>query len=195
MAERREQFHAEAVEQWQGWLEERAATSKGVWLVGWKSHTGRPRIPYEDAVLEALAVGWIDSQAATLDEDRSMQWFSPRRPTSGWSRPNKARVARLESEGRMRPAGRRMVELAKQSGTWTKLDLIEDLVVPEDLAAAFDAHPGSAEQWESFPRSARRAILEWVANAKRPQTRARRVQETAEKASHGERANQWRPKS
>ncbi len=188
MAERGERFHAETVEQWRAWLEQWAETSKGVWLVSWKSHTGRPRVTYEDAVLEALAVGWIDSQAATLDEERSLQWYSPRRAASGWSRPNKRRVARLHAEGRMRPAGQRMVDLAKQTGTWSMYDDADNLVVPADLVTAFAAHPGSAEHWESFPPSTRRAILAWIATAKRQETRDRRVQEAAEKAARGERA-------
>jgi uncharacterized protein YdeI (YjbR/CyaY-like superfamily) len=104
---------------------------------------------------------------------------------------NKVRIERLEREGRMAPAGQRMVELAKQSGTWKALDEVEALLVPDDLAAAFAERPGAAEQWEGFPRSARSGILQWILQAKRPETRAARIAETAEKAARGERANQW----
>jgi uncharacterized protein YdeI (YjbR/CyaY-like superfamily) len=146
---------------------------------------------YEDSVVEALAVGWVDSMGLTIDEERSMLWFAHRKPTSGWSRPNKQRVERLEAEGRMGPAGRRAIEVAKANGAWTLLDDVEDLVVPDDLAAALAALPGAAAQWEEFPPSARRAILGWIVQARTAPTRARRVAEAAENASMGKRANQW----
>ena len=95
----------------------------------------------------------------------------------------------------MAPAGERMVEAAKADGSWSRLDEVEKLTVPGDLAAAFDRQPGSREQWDGFPRSARRAILEWIVQAKREPTRAKRVEETARLAARGERANQWRPRS
>ena len=93
----------------------------------------------------------------------------------------------------MAPAGQHAIDIAKENGTWSLLDDVENLIVPPDLAEAFGANPGAAEHWASFPRSVRRAILEWIVQAKRPETRARRITETAEKAARGERANQWRP--
>lgn len=177
---------------WTTWLEANHRRSEGVWLVTWKKATGRQHVTYDAAVTEALRVGWVDSVASGLDDDRSMLWFSPRRAKRGWSRPNKERIARLEAEGRMLDTGRRAVELAKASGTWTLLDEVEALVVPPDLAEAFARHPGSAEQWDAFPRSAKRGILEWIVQAKRAETRAKRIEETASLAATGERANQWR---
>jgi uncharacterized protein YdeI (YjbR/CyaY-like superfamily) len=187
----RERVHAETVEQWRAWLHANHATSTGVWLVSWKKRTGRPAVAYDDAVTEALAVGWVDSKPGGLDEERSMLWFAPRKPGSAWSRHNKHRIARLEAEGRLLEAGRRAVDAARADGSWTRLDAVEDLVVPDDLAAALDAHPGARAAWDGFPRSTRRGILEWIVQAKRPATRAARVTETAEKAARGERANQW----
>ena len=191
---RTEQVHAETAAEWRAWLDRHHDRETGVWLVSWKSPTGRPRMAYEESVEEALAFGWVDSKANTLDDERSMLWFAPRRSGSGWSRPNKERVERLERDGRMTDAGRRVIERAKADGSWTLLDDVENLVVPDDLAAAFDAHPGSRAQWEAFPRSAKRGILEWIVQAKTAPTRDRRVTETAEAAARGERANQWRPK-
>jgi uncharacterized protein YdeI (YjbR/CyaY-like superfamily) len=92
----------------------------------------------------------------------------------------------------MAPAGQAVVDRAKEDGSWALLDDVEALVVPDDLAAAFDRHPGSAASWEAFPRSAKRGILEWIVQAKRADTRARRIEETAARAAVGERANQWR---
>jgi len=184
-----------SVAEWRRWLEQHHGSSSGVWLVSWRSRTGKPpQVPYDDAVSAALAFGWIDSKARTLDDERAAQWYSPRRPTSGWSRSNKTRVERLLAEGRMAPAGQAAIDTAKTNGTWNLLDDVEDLVVPLDLAKAFRVHPGSAATWETFPPSARRGILAWIVTAKRPETRARRVQETAEKAARGERANQPPPR-
>ena len=180
--------HVETRAAWRAWLEAHHATSTGVWLTSWKSGTGRPRLSYEEMVEEALCFGWIDSTAGTLDEDRSMLWFGPRRPGSGWSRPNKERIERLERAGLLAEAGRRVIERAKRDGSWTLLDEVEDLIVPEDLARAFAERPGAPEHWESFPRSAKRAILAWIVDAKRPETRERRVTVAAEAAQRGERA-------
>jgi len=178
---------ADATE-WRAWLDEHHETATAVWLVSWRRHTGHPTVAYDDAVTEALAVGWIDSQAKRLDEDRTMQRYTPRRPTSGWSGLNKQRVARLEAEGRMGAAGRTVIEVAKANGTWTLLDDVENLVVPDDLAAALEEHAGAQEAWEAFPRSAKIQMLHWIVTAKRPETRRARVAEIAEKAGRGERA-------
>lgn len=174
--------------QWRAWLAENHETAGGVWLVTWKQHTGRPTVSYDDTVTAALAVGWIDSLARRLDEDRTMLWFGPRQPTSGWSRPNKQRVERVYAEGRMQPAGQRAIDLAKDNGAWTRYDDVEDLVVPEDLAAAFDRHAGSRDTWETFPPSARKAALAWIVQAKRASTRADRIEQTARLAAEGKRA-------
>lgn len=192
MSDEPDRVHPETAEEWRSWLAENHTRGTGVWLVSWKQHTGRPQVPYADAVTEALAFGWIDSKAGTLDADRSMLWYSPRRPTSGWSRSNKERVERLVAQGRMTPAGQRLVDLARANGTWSLLDDVENLVVPDDLAEAFAARPGAATHWESFPPSVRRGVLTWIVQAKRSETRANRVRETAERAAKGERANQSR---
>lgn len=185
------QVHAETREAWRAWLDAHHATTPGAWLVSWKKATGRPFVSYDDAVEEALAVGWVDSQPRTLDAGRAMRYFAPRKAGSGWSAPNKARIARLEAEGRMAPAGAAAVARARADGSWTALDAVEALVVPDDLAAALDAHDGARAHWDAFPRSARRGILEWIVQAKRAETRAGRIEETARLAARNERANQW----
>ena len=179
---------------WRDWLIANHATSAGAHLVTWRRHTGKPSVSYADAVEEALCVGWVDSKAGTLDQDRSLLWFTTRRPRSGWSRPNKERVARLIAAAQMLPAGLAAIAEAKRLGTWSMLDDVEDLVVPDDLAAAFAANPPARSNWDAFSRSARRGILEWIVQAKRPATRAQRVDETARLAAHNEKANQWVPR-
>jgi uncharacterized protein YdeI (YjbR/CyaY-like superfamily) len=175
---------------WRVWLQKHHASSSGVWLVYAKKHSGLASLTYNDAVEEALCFGWIDSLNRTIDDERTQQLFTPRRPGSRWSRSNKERVERLLADGLIEPAGLAAIEAAKASGAWTALDDVENLVVPDDLAASFAAHPGSAEHWEAFPPSVRRAILVWILDAKRPETRARRIAETASEAAAGRRANQ-----
>lgn len=188
----RERVHPETRSQWRAWLSTHHATSAGVWLVSWKKHTGRPAMGYAAAVEEALCFGWVDSTAQKLDGDRSMLWLTARKRGSAWSRLNKQRVEQLTTAGLMAPAGLAAVAAAQQSGSWSILDPVEDLVVPEDLGAAFARHPGSRPQWDAFPPSARRGILGWIVLAKRADTRARRIEEAASLAARGERANQWK---
>lgn len=173
---------------WRGWLVANHGTSTGVYLVSWRRPTGRTSVSYEDAVEEALCVGWVDSTGRVIDDERSIQWFAPRRAKSGWARSNKERVARLTAAGLMLPAGLAAVEEAKRNGMWTLLDDVENLVVPDDLAAALDAAPSARLNWEAFSRSARRAMLEWVVHARRPATRADRISKIAASAARKERA-------
>ena len=187
-----DQVQVESREQWRGWLGQHARTSRGVWVVTWRAGSGRPRVPYDDLVEEALCVGWVDSLPRTLDEERTQLLMTARKPGSGWSRPNKQRVARLREQGLMLAPGEAVVAAAEVDGSWTALDDVEDLVEPPDLSAALDADPEARRHWDAFPRSARRGILEWVQGAKKPETRAKRVVETAQQAARGERANQWR---
>ena len=173
--------------EWRAWLAEHHADSPGVWVVTWRRSSGRPVVGYDDLVEEALAYGWIDSTARGLDDERTMLHFGPRRPGSGWSRPNKQRIERLLAEELMAEPGLAVLAAAQADGSWTLLDDVEDLVVPPDLAAAFGRHAGSTERWDAFPRSAKRAALVWIVQAKRPETRAKRVEETARAAAAGER--------
>lgn len=178
--------------EWRAWLEQNHTRTSGVWLITYKKATGQPRVEYDDAVEEALCFGWIDSKPNKLDDDRSMLWFAPRKPGTGWSRPNKQRVERMIAAGLMAPAGLAKVEAAQQDGSWSALDAVEALEIPPDLESALAANPLAQQHWDDFPRSVKRGILEWIANAKRPETRARRVAETAELAAQNKRANQWR---
>jgi uncharacterized protein YdeI (YjbR/CyaY-like superfamily) len=174
---------------WRSWLAANHATARGAWLVTWRRGHG-PVLEYQDAVEEALCFGWVDSTAGRVDERRSKLYFAPRKPGSGWAATNKVRVEKLLAAGLMAPAGIAVVERAKADGSWTSLDAIEQGLIPDDLAAALAAQPPAARNFEAFPKSARRAILVWIASAKRPETRAARVRETAEKAARSERANE-----
>ena len=173
---------------WRAWLVDNHGASKGVYLTSWRRGSGKTSVPYEEAVEEALCVGWVDSTGRNLDEERSLQWFAPRRARSAWARSNKERVERLMAAGVMLPAGLAAIEEAKRTGMWTLLDDVENLIVPEDLAAALAARPPARANWDAFPRSARRAMLEWVVKARRPETRADRIARIADDATRGQRA-------
>jgi uncharacterized protein YdeI (YjbR/CyaY-like superfamily) len=185
-----ERFHPESRAEWRAWLTEHHDRSDAVWLVLWRPRSGRAGLTYDESVEEALCFGWIDGKAAGLDDERTMLRFSPRRRGSGWARSNKLRVERLLAEGLMTEAGLALIEEAKRDGSWTKLDAVEDLVVPDDLAAALAAHPGARENWDGFSRSVRRAALLRIVEAKRPETRAKWVAETARLSARGERPGQ-----
>lgn len=177
---------------WRAWLHTHHQRPEGVWFISYKQATGKPRVTYAEAVEEALCFGWIDSKPQKLDAERSMLWFAPRKSGTGWSRPNKERVERLLASGLMQPAGQARVEAAQRDGSWALLDAVEALEVPPDLAAAFATYPNAAEHFAAFPRSVKRGILEWITLARRPETRARRIAETARLAQENVRANQWR---
>ncbi|MDJ0788062.1 MAG: YdeI/OmpD-associated family protein [Myxococcota bacterium] len=181
----------ETLRDWRAWLAENHGRAAGIWLVTWKRSSGKQRYSNDDAIEEALCFGWIDSKPARLDDERTMLWFAPRKAGSGWSRLNKERVEALIASGRMAPPGLAKIEAARQDGSWSKLDAVEALAIPDDLVVAFGRHAGSETNFEAFPRSAKRGILEWIVQAKRPETRARRVEETARLAARNERANQW----
>src|SRR5262249_39990772 len=158
---------------WRAWLVANHAAADGAWLVGWKAATGRPRVPYADTVEEALCVGWVDSRAGTIDEERSRLLFTPRKAGSGWSRPNKEGVERRTDGGVRLPAGRGVVEAGRADGWWFALDDVENLVEPPELAVALDADPRARGHWDAFPRSAKRAILEWISTARKPETKSK----------------------
>jgi uncharacterized protein YdeI (YjbR/CyaY-like superfamily) len=173
---------------WRGWLASNHATARGVWLVTWRPRSGRQGLEYEDAIQEALCFGWVDSTAGKVDDDRGKLYFAPRKPRSGWSASNKARIDRLIAEGKMMPAGTAAIDRARADGSWTVLDSVERLEVPDDLADALAASPPAATAFAAFPPSARKQMLGWVAMAVRPETRKARIAAITEAAARGERA-------
>ena len=181
-------YHPEDLAAWRAWLEAHHATARGVWVASWRKASGRDPVAYEDLVEEAICFGWIDSTVNILDEERGLQLMTPRKPKSGWTRLNRQRAAALEARGRMTDAGRRAVELAKASGWWTIYDPVEDLIEPDDLAAALADSPQARTAWDGFPPSARKQMLWWVVSAARPETRASRVARIVSQAEQGRRA-------
>lgn len=172
---------------WRSWLESNHGTSGGIWLVYYKVKSGVPSVTYDQAVEEALCFGWIDSRVNPVDERRYRQVFTPRKAGSTWSKLNKERIERLAADGRIAAAGWAVIERAKADGTWTVLDDVEALLLPDDLVAALDAQPVARANWEAFPDSAKKPALYGILSAKRPETRHRRIEKIVERALRNER--------
>ncbi len=169
--------------EWRAWLEANHEAEAGVWLIYAKKNAGIEGISYEEAVQEALCFGWIDSIGRSLGEKQMSLVFTPRKPGGTWAKSNKDRIARLIEEGRMTPAGMAKIEQAKADGSWNALDDFEDLTMPEDLAAALATNATADANFAAFSPGARRTYLWWIITAKRPETRARRVEETVRLAA------------
>jgi uncharacterized protein YdeI (YjbR/CyaY-like superfamily) len=182
-----DRFEPGTLADWNDWLAEHHATVPGVWLVMPRKLPPGSDLTYENVLREALCWGWIDGQVKTLDETRGLQRWARRSPRSGWSRPNKIRIAELEPTGRIQPAGWAVIDAAKASGTWTVFDSVEDLIEPPALTAALDVVPSARAAWDSFPPSARKQGLAQIALAKQEATRERRIATIVERAARGER--------
>lgn len=171
---------------WRAWLAANHAQSEGVWVVAYKKHCGQRHVTWPEIVQEALCFGWIDGRTRRVDEDRVKLYVSPRRPGSIWSALNRRHVAELSRKGLMTPAGQRLVDAAMADGSWTFLDDIDALIEPDDLAAALDASPAARARWETTSASDRKLALYQIKTAKRPDTRARRIEQIAARAARGE---------
>lgn len=181
------QVYADDRGTWRAWLAANHATVGGAWLVT-RRQPPPGGLDYEASVEEALCYGWVDSTGGRVDDERGKIYFAPRKARSAWSASNKGRVERLIADGRMAAAGLAAIERAKASGDWGILDSVERLEVPPDLGAALERRPPAAGNFAGFPASARKQMLAWVATARRPETRAIRVDAIAAAAARNERA-------
>ncbi len=177
-------------EEFRAWLEEHHATATECVVGHWKAHTGRPSLRWAEAVREALCFGWIDGQSKSIDEDRHMQRFTPRR-SRRWSAVNVALVADLEAEGKMTDAGRRA--FAERDMTQEPYSTSKR---PAKLPAEYDErlrreHPDAAAFWDATPPSYRKSCAFWLGEAKRPETRERRFAELVEACARGERLKRF----
>ena len=187
-------FHARTRAAWRRWLEKNHNKETSVWLILYKKDSTTPSINYAEAVEEALCFGWIDSKANKRDGESYFQFFAKRNPKSNWSALNKTRVAKLIESGLMTEAGLKMIHLAWETGTWTALEEVDNLTIPSDLEALFKKNKTAFKNWELFSKSTRRGILEWILNAKRAETRQKRIEETVSLAEKNIKANQYNPK-
>jgi uncharacterized protein YdeI (YjbR/CyaY-like superfamily) len=171
----------------EAWIDEHGEESNGIWLKFAKKDSGIESVVYAEAVEIALSYGWIDGQAKRLDEQHYLQRFTPRRSRSKWSKINREKAERLIAEGRMRPAGLREVERAKEDGRWDEAyDSPSTATLPDDFQAALDAQPAAAEFFASLGSTKRYSFLYRITDAKRPETRAKRIAEYVELLARGE---------
>jgi uncharacterized protein YdeI (YjbR/CyaY-like superfamily) len=180
------QFHSR--EAWREWLEREHSRSDGVWLKLAKRGAGVPSVTYEEALDVALCFGWIDARKRGLDDEWWLQRFTPRTRASKWSRRNRDKAKALIEAGEMRSAGLREVERAQADGRWEAAYAgSATATVPEDLQAALDAAPAAAEAFAGLDSRNRYSILYRIADAKRPETRARRIEKFVAMLAAGER--------
>ena len=172
-----EVFTAKDAGDWRKWLKKNHLSQESVWLVLHKKSSAKHTINWREAVDVALCFGWIDSKKIKIDEEASHQFFSKRKAKGTWSKINKQVIEQLIENGLMEEAGYKSIELAKQNGSWNMLDEVEELLIPNDLEAAFALKPKARDYFLSCSKSARKAMLQWLVMAKRAETRQNRINE------------------
>lgn len=187
-----ESYYPKSRADWRKWLEKNHNSRQSVWLIYFRVSSKKPSLSWSEAVDEALCFGWIDSTKKTIDKESYMQYFSKRKPNSTWSIINKDKVAFLTQNKLMKEAGYKTIETAKQNGTWTFMDDIEKLIIPDDLKIALNKNERSMEFYQSLSKSNKKGLLYWVLIAKRKETRKKRITEIVQSAAKGERPNHFK---
>ena len=189
METKQNSFYAKNRKAWRTWLSKNHTKQTEVWLVIQNKSSSIPSVRVEEAVEEALCFGWIDTTANKRDAESRYLRFVPRKAKSNWSTINRNRVEKLAAAGLIMPAGQAMIDLAKSTGTWMALADAQLLIIPDDLQQAFAKNKKARSNFELFSNSSKRFILEWIANAKRPETRLKRIKETVASAAKNIKAN------
>ncbi|MBC6448677.1 YdeI/OmpD-associated family protein [Actinokineospora xionganensis] len=175
-------FTATSVAEWRAWLTEHGQSETEVWLVIHHKDSGPPSPRYHEAVEQALCFGWIDGLHRKRDANTSQLRFTPRKARSTWSQVNRDRAAAMIASGKMTAHGQAVIDKAKVDGTW-------EVVLDSGLAEALVRNAAARENFEKFPPSSKRLIMEWVGGAKRVETRVRRIERAVELAAVNVRAN------
>ena len=191
MKEEIESFYPSSRQQWRGWLQENHDKKQSVWLIFDKMKAGVRILSWSEAVDEALCFGWIDSRSQPIDKEKYRQFFGKRKPNSVWSKINKEKVEKLIKEGLMTKAGLASIELAKENGSWTILDQVEELIIPQELEAVFKAQPDVKDFFLSLSKSAKKAMLHRIAFAKQPVTKQKRISEIVALAAEKKKPKQF----
>lgn len=182
MNENLKQFCPVNKKDWRTWLEKNHEHEPGVWLIIFKKNADKPNLSWSEAVDEALCFGWIDGIKKPIDALKYKQYFTQRKAKSTWSRVNKNKIKQLLAAGLITKAGLKSIEVAKANGSWTALDSIENLEIPDDLAQIFKQHPDAKKYFYELSRSLRKGILYWIVVAKQQKTRSKRINEFVENA-------------
>lgn len=172
-----QEFYFKNTDEWRNWLSKNYNLSSGIYLIFYKIDHKNPSMRWEEAVKVALCFGWIDSTVKSLGNGKRRQYFCPRNPKSVWSALNKKYIKELMAENLMHKSGLDIIEIGKQNGSWTALDDVENLVVPEDLQLAFDKNKIAFFNYKNFAPSYRKSYLYWLNQAKREATRQKRIEE------------------
>jgi uncharacterized protein YdeI (YjbR/CyaY-like superfamily) len=183
-------FYAKDRASWRKWLKKNHSREEKIWLTVYHKKSDTPSVYYADAVEEALCFGWIDSKSVKRDGESAYLTFTKGNPKSRWSKINKQRVKKLIRAGLMTKAGLEMIRIAKESKTWTALDKLDKAVMPADLKKRLATNVRARKNFEKFPPSTKKHIFGWISEAKRPETRTRRIRETVSQAAKNIRANQ-----
>lgn len=177
---------------WRRWLQVNHKNIDAVWLILYRKKSPNHNLGWSEVVDEALCFGWIDSTKRTIDDEKYKQYFSKRKAKSNWSKINKEKVDTLIDQGRMQEEGYKSIEIAKENGSWTILDSVEALIMPEDLKQELANYKGAMKYYDSLSKSAKKILLYWVVSAKRKETRQKRILEIAENASENLKPKQFR---
>ncbi len=168
-------FHEDV--KWYDWLSQNHQTSKGVYLIFYKLETKKPTMRWEEAVKVALCFGWIDSTVKSLGNGKRRQYFTPRNPKSVWSALNKRYIKEMIDSNLMHDSGFSVIKNAKQNGSWNALDDVENLIIPDDLQKNFNINTNAFLNYQNFAPSYRKGYLYWLNQAKRKETREKRIKE------------------
>lgn len=185
-------FYPTSQTMWRKWLQDNHISKQAVWLVFYNKKSKIKSITWSEAVDEALCFGWIDSKKISIDKETSHQFFSKRKPKSTWSKINKEKIERLIEQGLMTEQGFASIETAKQNGSWTILDEVEELIIPADLEEVFIEKPNAKEYFLSLSKSVRKIILSWLVFAKTMETRQKRITEIIESAEQNQKPKHLR---
>ncbi len=176
MSELEEHYFKSDIE-WRQWLHDNHQTSKGVYLIFYKVGHENDSMRWEEAVKVALCYGWIDSTVKSLGDGKRRQYFTPRNPKSVWSALNKRHIEELSANELIHESGLKIINLSKQNGSWTAIDNVENGLIPEDLQKAFDQNVEAFKNYQNFAPSYRKNYLYWLNQAKREETRQKRIQD------------------
>ena len=175
-----EEHYFKTDSEWREWLHDNHKSSNGVYLIFYKVDHDNDSMRWEEAVRVALCYGWIDSTVKSLGDGKRRQYFTPRNDKSVWSALNKKHIKELKAANLMHKSGLEKIKIAKQNGSWAALDDVENGVIPKDLQAEFDKNPTAFKNYQSFAFGYRKSYLYWLNQAKREETRAKRIAEIIE---------------
>jgi uncharacterized protein YdeI (YjbR/CyaY-like superfamily) len=185
-------FQAKTRKEWRKWLVKNHQSEKSVWLIIYHKGSDTKSVYYDEAVEEAICFGWIDSIAHKRDEESKYQFFAQRKPKSNWSKASRERAEKMLEQRQMTASGQKLIDLAKKTGTWEALVDVQNSVIPDDLQKLLNKNKTALKNFLGFPPSSKRIILEWILNAKKDETRQRRIEETVRLAADNIKANHYR---